>query len=171
MGDTITWISGLVLMLSPFMNWYSGSGLGVSLSVTGWHTGVLGKLVFFLGLAVVVLVGARTRGFDLPGSIPESLVVLVLGAVATVFVLIRMRTNTVATAPSTSTTRLSGIEPGRSNPRVRAPTSTTTASPRKKTSLPRTPVCQPVTESETPSPEPEYQFMNGESMSTSPEIQ
>jgi len=69
MGDTITWISGLVLMLSPFMNWYSGSGLGVSLSVTGWHTGVLGKLVFFLGLAVVVLV---------------------LGAVATVFVLIRM---------------------------------------------------------------------------------
>jgi hypothetical protein len=90
MGDTITWISGLVLMLSPFMNWYSGSGLGVSLSVTGWHTGVLGKLVFFLGLAVVVLVAARTRGFDLPGSIPESLVVLVLGAVATVFVLIRM---------------------------------------------------------------------------------
>ena len=32
-------------------------------------------------------------------------------------------------------------------------------------------MCQPVTESETPRPEPEYQFMNGESMSTSPEIQ
>ena len=37
-----------------------------------------------------MLVAARTRGFDLPGSIPESLVVLVLGGVATVFVLIRM---------------------------------------------------------------------------------
>ena len=37
-----------------------------------------------------MLVAARTRGFDPPGSIPESLVVLVLGAVATVFVLIRM---------------------------------------------------------------------------------
>jgi len=53
MGDTITWVSGLVLMLSPFMGWYSGSGLGVSLSVIGWHTGTLGKLVFFIGLAIV----------------------------------------------------------------------------------------------------------------------
>ena len=29
MGDTVTWIAGLVLMLSSFMGWYSGSGLGV----------------------------------------------------------------------------------------------------------------------------------------------
>ena len=90
MGDTITWVSGLVLMLSPFMGWYSGSGLGVSLSVIGWHTGTLGKLVFFIGLAIVVLVAARARGFDLPGALPESLIVLALGALATVFVLIRV---------------------------------------------------------------------------------
>ena len=102
MGDTITWISGLVLMLSPFMNWYSGSGLGVSLSVTGWHTGVLGKLVFFIGLAIVVLVAARARGFDLPGSFPESLVVLVLGALATVFVLIRIISIPDAVLPADS---------------------------------------------------------------------
>jgi hypothetical protein len=102
MGDTITWISGLVLMLSPFMNWYSGSGLGVSLSVTGWHTGVLGKLVFFIGLAVVVLVATRARGFDLPGSVPESLVVLGLGALATVFVLIRVISIPDAVLPADS---------------------------------------------------------------------
>ena len=90
MGDTITWVSGLVLMLSPFMGWYSGSGLGVSLSVIGWHTGTLGKLVFFIGLAIVVLVAARVRGFDLPGALPESLIVLALGGLATVFVLIRV---------------------------------------------------------------------------------
>jgi len=90
MGDTITWVSGLVLMLSPFMGWYSGSGLGVSLSVIGWHTGTLGKLVFFIGLAIVVLVAARVRGFDLPGAVPESLIVLALGGLATVFVLIRV---------------------------------------------------------------------------------
>ena len=102
MGDTITWVSGLVLMLSPFMGWYSGSGLGVSLSVIGWHTGTLGKLVFFIGLAIVVLVAARARGFDLPGSIPESLVVLALGALATVFVLIRVISIPDAVLPADS---------------------------------------------------------------------
>ena len=89
-GDRITWVSGLVLMLSSFMGWYSGSGLGVKLAVIGWHTGTLGKLVFFIGLAIVVLVALRAYGFDLPSSIPESLVVLGLGAVGTVFVLIRV---------------------------------------------------------------------------------
>jgi len=89
-GDRVTWVSGLVLMLSSFMGWYSGSGLGVKLAVIGWHTGTLGKIVFFIGLAVVVLVGLRAYGFDLPSSIPESLVVLGLGAIATVFVLIRV---------------------------------------------------------------------------------
>lgn len=89
-GDRVTWVAGLVLMLSSFMGWYSGSGLGVKLAVIGWHTGTLGKLVFFIGLAIVVLVALRAYGFDLPSSIPESLVVLGLGALATVFVLIRV---------------------------------------------------------------------------------
>jgi hypothetical protein len=102
MGDTITWVSGLVLMLSPFMGWYSGSGLGVSLSVIGWHTGTLGKLVFFIGLAIVVLVAARARGFDLPGALPESLIVLALGALATVFVLIRVISIPDAVLPADS---------------------------------------------------------------------
>ena len=102
MGDTITWVFGLVLMLSSFMGWYSGSGLGVSLSVIGWHTGTLGKLVFFIGLAVVVLVGSRARGFDLPGSVPESLIVLGLGALATVFVLIRVISIPDAVLPADS---------------------------------------------------------------------
>ena len=90
MGDTITWVSGLVLMLSPFMGWYSGSGLGVSLSVIGWHTGTLGKLVFFIGFAILAIAVLREFGLELPPSIPESLVVLALGALATVFVLIRV---------------------------------------------------------------------------------
>jgi hypothetical protein len=87
-GDRITWISGLILALSTFMGWYTGSGLGIQLAVIGWHTGVLGKLVFFIGLAVVAIVALRAAGFDLP--LPESLVVLILGAVGTVFVLLRV---------------------------------------------------------------------------------
>jgi hypothetical protein len=89
-GERVTWIAGLVLALSSFMDWYAGSGVGVKLAVIGWHTGVLGKLVFFVGLAVLVLVGLREFGFELPPSIPESLVVLGLGALGTIFVLIRL---------------------------------------------------------------------------------
>jgi len=101
-GARVTWLAGLVLMLSSFMGWYSGSGLGVKLAVIGWHTGTLGKLVFFIGLAIVVLVALRASGFDLPSSIPESLVVLGLGAVATLFVLIRVISIPDAVLPADS---------------------------------------------------------------------
>ena len=89
-GERITWVSGLVLALSSFMDWYAGSGVGVKLAVIGWHSGILGKLVFFLGLAVLVIVSLRELGFELPPTIPESLVVLGIGALAAVFVLIRI---------------------------------------------------------------------------------
>ena len=90
LGERITWVSGLVLALSSFMDWYAGSGVGVRLAVIGWHTGVLGKLVFFVGLAVIALVALREAGFELPPTIPESLVVLALGALGLIFVLIRL---------------------------------------------------------------------------------
>ncbi|MFL5953654.1 MAG: hypothetical protein ACJ76I_06060 [Gaiellaceae bacterium] len=89
-GERITWISGLVLMLSSFMDWYAGSGVGVKLAVIGWHSGVLGKLVFFIGLAILALVALRELGFELPPTVPESLLILGLGALALIFVLIRV---------------------------------------------------------------------------------
>ncbi|HVU76265.1 MAG TPA: hypothetical protein VHC67_01695 [Gaiellaceae bacterium] len=89
-GERITWVAGLVLALSSFMDWYAGSGVGVKLAVIGWHSGVLGKLVFFVGLAVLALVALRELGLELPPTVPESLLVLALGALATVFVLIRI---------------------------------------------------------------------------------
>ena len=89
-GERIIWVSALVLALSSFMGWYAGSGVGVKLAVIGWHSGVLGKLVFFIGLAVLALVALRQAGIELPAAVPESLVVIGLGALATVFVLIRV---------------------------------------------------------------------------------
>lgn len=90
-GDRLIWVSGLVLALSSFMDWYAGSSLeGPTLAVIGWHTGVLGKLVFFIGLAVLALAGLRRAGIELPASVPESLVVIGLGSLATIFVLIRL---------------------------------------------------------------------------------
>jgi hypothetical protein len=90
MGDRVTALSGLVLMLSSFMGWYAGSDEGPTIAVIGWHTGVIGKLVFLLGLAVVVLVVLRELGIELPATVPESLVIIVLGALATILVLIRL---------------------------------------------------------------------------------
>ena len=89
-GDRLVWLGALILSLSTFMDWYAGSGVGVKLAVIGWHTGILGKLVFFIGLAVLAIVALREAGIELPSSTPESLVILALGAVATVFVLIRV---------------------------------------------------------------------------------
>jgi hypothetical protein len=89
-ADRVILIAGLVLALSSFMGWYAGSGQGVNLAVIGWHTGILGKLVFFIGLALLALVALRESGFELPASVPESLVVLALGALALIFILIRI---------------------------------------------------------------------------------
>jgi hypothetical protein len=89
-GEQVTSIAGLVLALSAFMSWYAGSGEGLTIAVIGWHTGAIGKLVFLLGLAVVVLVVLRELGIELPATVPESLVVIVLGSLATILVLIRL---------------------------------------------------------------------------------
>jgi hypothetical protein len=89
-GARLSWVAGLVLAISSFTDWYAGSGEGLTIGVIGWHTGTLGKLVFFLGLVLIVLALLREAGIELPPSIPESLVVVAVGAVATIFVLIRL---------------------------------------------------------------------------------
>jgi hypothetical protein len=58
-------------------------------SVLGWHTGYLGKLVFFIGLALIVLVVLRETGITLPAAVPESLVVIALGSLAFICTLVR----------------------------------------------------------------------------------
>jgi len=91
-GELTTVIAGLVLAISAFTDWYAGSESGgaFTLSVIGWHTGALGKLVFFIGLAVLALFALREAGIELPATVPESLIVIALGSLATIFVLIRL---------------------------------------------------------------------------------
>jgi hypothetical protein len=89
LGERATWVTGLVLALSALTGWYSGEGEGVNVSVIGWHTGLLGKLVFAIGIAAILVVALRQWGFDLPAAVPESLVVIALGALATISVLVR----------------------------------------------------------------------------------
>src|SRR5215218_9802715 len=90
LGERLARLAGLVLALSAFMSWYSGSDDGPTIAVIGWHVGVLGKLVFFIGLAVLALWGLREAGWELPANVPESVILLALGSLATTFVLIRL---------------------------------------------------------------------------------
>jgi hypothetical protein len=90
-GAEVAWVSGLVLAVSSFTSWYSGESVeGPTLSVTGWNSGTLGKLVFLVGVAVVCLAALRRFGLEFPAALPEPLVVIALGALGVVFVLIRI---------------------------------------------------------------------------------
>ena len=90
-GTRLAWISGLVLAIAAFTDWYVGTlPNGLTLSVTGWHTGALGKLVFFIGLATLILESSREAGILLPAAVPDRLVLIALGALAVIFILIRL---------------------------------------------------------------------------------
>ncbi|HEX3255707.1 MAG TPA: hypothetical protein VHQ96_07935 [Gaiellaceae bacterium] len=90
-GEGLAWLGGLVLALSTFMSWYSfDAEVSFTVSITGWHTGTLGKLVFFIGLAVLGFLALRASGVELPPGVPGGMVIAGLGFLATIFVLIRV---------------------------------------------------------------------------------
>ena len=90
LGERLARVSGLVLALSAFMSWYAGSDNGPTIAVIGWHVGILGKLTFVIGFLVLALAALREAGFELPATVPESLILIALGSVATTFVVIRL---------------------------------------------------------------------------------
>jgi hypothetical protein len=90
-GVRLAWVSGLVLTISAFTDWYVGTlPNGLTFSVTGWHSGTVGKLVFFVGLATLILEGLRAAGILLPAAVPDRLILIALGAFAVIFVLVRL---------------------------------------------------------------------------------
>ena len=90
-GEGLAWLGGLVLALSTFMSWYTfDADVGFTVSITGWHTGLLGKLVFFVGVAVLAFLGLRASGVELPPSVPGGMVIAGFGLLATIFVLVRV---------------------------------------------------------------------------------
>ena len=72
------------------MSWYTLPADGITVSVTAWHTGWLGKLILFIGLAALALLILRATGFELPPNVPLGMVFAFLGAAATVVVLVRL---------------------------------------------------------------------------------
>ena len=89
-GEALAWVSGLVLCLNAFMSWYSFDSPIATVSVTGWNSGTLGKLVFFLGLVVLAFLFLHATGVDLPPMVRSGVVITALGAVGTILLLIRV---------------------------------------------------------------------------------
>jgi hypothetical protein len=89
-GEALAWLGGVVFTLSAFMGWYTGVVDGLRVSAVGWDTGVLGKLVFVVGLLVLAVLALHIAGIELPPTVPEGLVIAGLGALGTIFVLVRL---------------------------------------------------------------------------------
>jgi hypothetical protein len=89
-GGRLTLMFGLLLAMSALTGWYTGEGNGATVSVIGWHTGTIGKVVLFLGLAAALLVVLREVGVSMPASVPESLIAIAIGSIATILVLVRI---------------------------------------------------------------------------------
>ncbi|MET1010105.1 MAG: hypothetical protein ABWY96_08645 [Gaiellaceae bacterium] len=90
-GELLAWLGGLVLTLGSFMGWYTISGdVRGKLSVLGWNTGTIGKIVFLIGVIVLLLLALRAFGVELPPSVPDGMVIAALGLVATILVLVRL---------------------------------------------------------------------------------
>jgi hypothetical protein len=90
LGGRLSFLLGLLLALSALTGWYTGEGQGTTVSVIGWHTGTIGKIVLFLGLLVVLLMVLREVGVAMPAAVPESLATISIGSVATILVLVRL---------------------------------------------------------------------------------
>ena len=58
--------------------------------------------MFIVGLLVLAVVALHESGFELPPSVPESLVMLTLGVLGTVFVIIRIVSIPDAVLPANS---------------------------------------------------------------------
>ncbi len=88
-----TWIAGggaVVLLISTFFSWWKVSALGFSVNASGWDTGALGKLVFFVALIAVVLVVVDHMKVDISQlPVPVPLALLGAGALSVLLVVVR----------------------------------------------------------------------------------
>jgi hypothetical protein len=88
-----TWLTGggsVVLLISTFFSWGKFSVGPVTLNVSGWDTGALGKLVFFAALIAIILVVVDYLKVDVSQMpVPVSLALVGAAAAGLLFVILR----------------------------------------------------------------------------------
>jgi hypothetical protein len=115
LGELIAGGSGLVLIISLFLNWYSVSAknafVDISQGVSGWDALSLIDLLCLVvgGLAIAVAVGRAAN--MIPRQLPASpgFILLVAGGIALLFVLFRL-----ISIPDGGAGNLPGVDVGRS---------------------------------------------------------
>jgi hypothetical protein len=95
-GDLIAAGGGLLLIISLFLEWYSASApenslIDISFGVSGWQVlGFIDILLFLIGVAAIALAVLRAMGMIDRVPVPAGLLLLGLGALATLLVLFRI---------------------------------------------------------------------------------
>ncbi|HET6172905.1 MAG TPA: hypothetical protein VFD90_09880 [Gaiellales bacterium] len=88
-----TWLAGggaVVLLISTFLSWGKISLGPITLNVSGWDTGSLGKLVFFAALIATILVVVDFMKVDVSQMpIPVSRALVGTAAAGLLFVILR----------------------------------------------------------------------------------
>jgi hypothetical protein len=88
-----TWLAGggaVVLLISTFFSWGKVSLGPITINVSGWDTGALGKLVFFAALIAIILVVVDYMKVDVSQlPIPVSLALVGAAAAGLLFVILR----------------------------------------------------------------------------------
>jgi len=96
-ADRMILIAGLVYFVDSFLPWYgagfSGFGLHLSVTASGWSSGGLAVLAILLAMADMVFAAARVLGANINlGEIKDGLVYILLGGGAFLFTLLRLLT-------------------------------------------------------------------------------
>ncbi len=114
-GQMVSAASGLVLIISLFLEWYNVSAknafVDVSQGASGWEAlGFIDIVLFLIGLVAIAVAAARALNIT-PPSLPASLglIVLGLGGLAVVLVLFR-----IISIPDEGASSIPGIDVGRS---------------------------------------------------------
>ena len=88
-----TWLTAggsVVLLISTFFSWGKFSAGPLSINISGWDTGALGKLVFFAALIAILLVVVDYMNVDVSQMpVPVSLALAVTAGAALLFVILR----------------------------------------------------------------------------------
>jgi hypothetical protein len=90
MGDRIIAISGIVLFIFSFFDWFAAEFNGETIDAGNAWDFNLSLLAVLIGIAMVVIVALKAFGVALAPSAPWGTILLVMGVVAFAFVLIKL---------------------------------------------------------------------------------
>lgn len=91
-ADRMILVSGIVLLVSSFLDWYTVGAVGIPVKIGGnlWDVGGIGMLGLLLGIVTTAFAAARVVGWSNPiGNMKDGMLYLILGGATFVCILLR----------------------------------------------------------------------------------